>query len=152
VDEVKTLLRKHRHPPEHAQGWPGRTRCTRHQQHLGRTRNKVRDHCRVDRFDRGREPKTGRRGADRHHPSALPRRGGARGFLLHHKTADRCLTAKAAIFEALGVAVHLCGDTGRASRRCLMTGPGCRSLRQVLALAFPPQTELSTPKVDVALN
>ena len=27
------------------------------------------------------------------------------------ETADRCLTAKAAMFEALGVAVHLCGDT-----------------------------------------
>jgi len=27
------------------------------------------------------------------------------------ETADRCLTAKAAMFQALGVAVHLCGDT-----------------------------------------
>jgi len=89
----------------------------------------------------------GRPARRRQAPSVCPTHGARRTRLpTTPKTADRCLTAKAAMFEALGVAVHLRGYMHLIPVQC----QGGAALRQVLALAFPPQTGLITPKADVA--
>jgi hypothetical protein len=146
VDEVEDPPEGNPHPPEHAHGRRGCTRCIRHQQHVGRTRNKAADHCAVGRFNRATRA-SGRPTWRRQAPSVYPTHGAAAHA--SYKTTNRRPVPHREGRDVRGprrgrtpVQVHAC-HPGPVSR-------WCRSLRQVLTLAFPPQTGLLTPRSDVA--